>query len=71
MLKKRRKKLGISQRKLAKRLRVDRSYLSKVENRKFNNVNMKFITKISRELKLNPIEVFLFFYKMNNDKTKD
>lgn len=71
MLKKRRKKLGISQRKLAKKLKVDRSYLSKVENHKFNNVNMKFITKISKELNLNPVEVFLFFYKMNNDKTKD
>lgn len=62
MLKNKRKKLGISQRKLAKKLNIDRSYLSKIENRKFNNVNVKFIKKISKELKLNPIEVFLFFY---------
>lgn len=62
MLKNRRKKLGISQRKLAKRLNVDRSYLSKVENSKFNNVSVEFIRKISKELKLNPLEVFLFFY---------
>ena len=54
MLKNRRKKLGISQRKLAKRLNVDRSYLSKVENSKFNNVSVEFIRKISKELKLNP-----------------
>lgn len=63
MLKNKRKKLGISQRKLAKRLNVDRSYLSKVENCRFNNVSVKFIGKISKELKLDPVEVFLFFYK--------
>lgn len=62
MLKYRRKKLGISQSELAKRLDVDRSYISKIENRKFNNVNVEFIGKISKELKLNPIDVFLFFY---------
>ena len=62
MLKRRRKKLGISQSKLAKRLNVDRSYLSKIENRRFNNVSVEFIRKISKELKLNPIDVFLFFY---------
>lgn len=61
MLKRRRKKLGISQSKLAKRLNVDRSYLSKIENRRFNNVSVEFIRKISKELKLNPIDVFLFF----------
>ena len=63
MLKYSRKKLGISQLELAKRLNVDRSYISKIENRRFNNVSVEFIRKISKELKLNPIEVFLFFYK--------
>lgn len=62
MLKYKRKKLGISQSELAKRLHVDRSYISRVENRKFNNVSVEFIRKISKELKLNPIDVFLFFY---------
>lgn len=63
MLKYRRKKLGISQSELAKRLDVNRSYISKIENCKFNNVSVEFIGKISKELKLDPIEVFLFFYK--------
>lgn len=62
MLKYKRKKLGISQSELAKRLNVDRSYISKIENRKFSNVSVEFIGKISEELKLNPIDVFLFFY---------
>lgn len=62
MLKNKRKKLGMSQRKLAKRLKITQTYLSKVENNKFNNVSVGFIGKISRELKLDPIDVFLFFY---------
>ncbi|MDU4979423.1 MAG: helix-turn-helix transcriptional regulator [Clostridium celatum] len=62
MLKYKRKKLGISQSELAKKLHVDRSYISRIENRKFNNVSVEFIRKISKELKLNPIDVFLFFY---------
>ena len=64
MLKYKRKKLGISQSELAKRLHVDRSYISKIENSKFNNVSVEFIRKISKELKLNPIDVFLFFYNL-------
>ena len=64
MLKYKRKKLGISQSELAKRLHVDRSYISKIENRKFNNVSVEFIRKISKELKLNPIDVCLFFYNL-------
>lgn len=62
MLKYSRKKLGISQAELAKRLNVDRSYISRIENRKFDNVSVEFIRKISKELKLNPVNVFLFFY---------
>ncbi|MDU4726566.1 helix-turn-helix transcriptional regulator [Clostridium sp.] len=61
MLKHRRKKLGISQLELSKKLNVDRSYLSRIENRKFSNVNMEFVRKISKELKLDPVDVFLFF----------
>lgn len=63
MLKNRRKKLEIKQKELAKRLNVTQSYLSKIEREHFSNVNVEFIGKISEELKLDPVDVFLFFYK--------
>lgn len=63
VLKNRRKKLGIKQKELAKRLNVTQSYLSKIEREHFSNVNVEFIGKISEELKLDPVDVFLFFYK--------
>ena len=62
MLKYRRKKLGISQLELSERLNITQSHLSKIENRKFSNVNIDLIKKISKELKLDPVDVFYFFY---------
>ena len=62
MLKYRRKKLGISQLELSERLHITQSHLSKIENRKFSNVNIDLIKKISKELKLDSVDVFLFFY---------
>lgn len=62
MLKNRRKKLGISQEDLAKRLNVTQSYLSKIERERFSNVNIEFIMKISNELNLEPNDVFNYFY---------
>lgn len=62
MLKYRRKKLGISQLELSERLNITQSHLSKIENRNFSNVNIDLIKKISKELKLDPVDVFLFFY---------
>lgn len=62
MLKNRRKNLGIKQKELAKRLNVTQSYLSKIEREHFSNVNVEFIGKISEELKLDPVEVFYYFY---------
>lgn len=61
MLKNRRKKLGISQEDLAKRLNVTQSYLSKIERERFSNVNIEFIMKISNELNLDPNDVFNYF----------
>ena len=71
MIKKLRKKKKISQRELSFRLDVSQSYISRLENYKVNNVNIELIRNISKELEIDPVEVFLFFYKMNNEKIKD
>ncbi len=64
MLKCRRKKLGISQKSLAEKLGVTQSYYSRIENGKFNNVNIEFIFNLSKELKLDNTEVFNYFYDL-------
>lgn len=61
----------ISQKELSFRLDVSQSYISRLENYKVNNVNIELIRNISKELEIDPVEVFLFFYKMNNEKIKD
>lgn len=70
MLKNKRKKLGISQRKLGEKLKLDRSYISKVENGKFTNVSLDFIKKISKELDLCPVDVFSFFLQQIEKTSK-
>ena len=45
MLKNSRKKLGLSQAELARKIGIKQSYLSKIENLKFNNVTIKLIKK--------------------------
>lgn len=62
MLKNRRKNLGIKQKELAKKLGVSQGHWSKIENNKVNNVDIEFITKLSKELQLDPVEVFYYFY---------
>lgn len=62
MLKTSRKNLGLSQEELAKKIGVKQCHVSKIENAKFNNVTIELIKKISDELRLNPVDVFLFFY---------
>ena len=61
MLKIARQKSGLSQRRLAKKLKVTQSYISKLENGSLDNVTLKLVLDISKELKLCPIDVFIFF----------
>lgn len=61
MLKNARKKIGLSQIRLAKKLKVTQSYISKLENNKIDNVSTNLMLELSKELKLCPILVFIFF----------
>lgn len=62
MIKKQRLLLRISQKKLASKLGISRSYLSKIENKKFRNVKLSLLKNIANELNLdlnNLLEWFL------------
>lgn len=64
MLRNARKAKGLSQKTLAERLGITQSYISRLENKlKYNkNVTIDLIRKISEELELDPVDVFLYFY---------
>lgn len=63
MLKDARKKLGISQKELADKLKVNQSYISKIENYKTIHIPAYLIVDISKELKLDPVDIFVDFLK--------
>lgn len=67
MLKTARKLKGLKQYELAERLGISASYLSKLENSRVyeNNITIELIKKISIELDLCPIKVFMSFYNDN------
>lgn len=61
MLKAARKSKNMSQKDLAKKLNLSQSYLCKLENKEYKNVTVELIKRISLELDLDLIEVFLYF----------
>lgn len=65
MLRSARKNKGLSQKTLAERLGITQSYFSRLENKhKYNkNVTVELIKKMSLELELDPVDVFLYFYR--------
>lgn len=64
MIKEIRKEKRISQSKLAKNLGISESYLSKLEKHpSLCNPSINLILKISEELSLDPVNIFLYFIK--------
>lgn len=61
MLKEKRRILGISQKELGERLGKSESYVSRLENKVLDNPNVEIILKLSEELNLCPVKIFLFF----------
>lgn len=62
MLRSKRRKRGLSQSELAKRIGKNKSYVSRLE-RKVNNYHpsIAVIIELSKELECCPIELFIFF----------
>lgn len=61
MIKKQRLLLRISQKKLASKLGISRSYLSKIENKKFRNVKLSLLKNIANELNLDLNDLLEWF----------
>lgn len=61
MIKRRRKKLKLTQSQLAERLNISESYINKLENKLYGNVTVKLILNMSNELDICPVKTFLFF----------
>ncbi|WP_317368877.1 helix-turn-helix transcriptional regulator, partial [uncultured Tyzzerella sp.] len=52
MIRKQRLLLKVTQKKLASKLGISRSYLSKIENKEFKNVKLNLFENIAEELNL-------------------
>lgn len=65
MLKKKRIEKGLTQSKLAEKVGISKSYLNKLENRNHNNTTIQVILKLSKELDICPVKLFLFFIEMD------
>lgn len=64
MLKRKRKMIHLTELELAERIGVTEGYISKLENHPEKcNPTVNLILKLSRELNISPIKVFLFFIK--------
>jgi len=69
MLKKKRTMKNLTELELAKRIGITEGYISKLENHPAKcNPTINLILKLSRELKINPTKVFLFFIKDKIDQ---
>lgn len=52
MIRKQRLLLKLTQKKLASKLGISRSYLSKIENKEFKNVKLSLLKRIAKELNI-------------------
>ena len=52
MIREKRLNMKMTQKELARKLRVDKSYISKIENKQINNISLNLILKLSKILEL-------------------
>ena len=65
MIKSSRKRQNLTQKELSLRCNLSQSYLSKLENKKYSNVTMEQVIILSKELKIDPIELAISFIDTN------
>ena len=66
MIKNARNKKKITQRELAKKLKVSQSYMSKIENRKTKTISIDLILNLSSILEIDSVDLFIFLADLYN-----
>lgn len=60
MIREKRLNMKMTQKELARKLRVDKSYISKIENKQISNISLNLILKLSKILELDILELIHF-----------
>ena len=60
MIREKRLNMKMTQKELARKLRVDKSYISKIENKQISNISFNLILKLSKILELDILELIYF-----------
>ena len=60
MIREKRLNMKMTQKELARKLRVDKSYISKIENKQISNISLNLILKLSKILELHILELIYF-----------
>lgn len=60
MIREKRLNMKMTQKELARKLRVDKSYISKIENKQISNISLNLILKLFKILELDILELIDF-----------
>ena len=60
MIREKRLDMNMTQKQLARKLRVDKSYISKIENKQIKNISLNVVLKLSNILGLDILELIDF-----------
>ena len=60
MIREKRLDMGMTQKELARKLRVDKSYISKIENKQIKNISLNVVLKLSEILDLDILKLIDF-----------
>lgn len=60
MIREKRLEMNLTQKELARKLRVNKSYISKIENKQINNISLNLVLRLSKILELDTLELIYF-----------